>query len=443
MTEESRKPAGEGETRFRSLFRDSVVGMAVVAPTGEFLQANPAFCEFLGYSEQELLGQTVQSVTYPEDWEASSKAIQQALTSGPRIHRFDKRYLHKRGQVLWGEVSMIVVCDAEGKPSYLISQVLDITDRKRAEEALQRERVFTNAVLDSIPGLPYLFDAEGRLVRWNKKQAKMTGYSEEELAHIHITDWFRGEEAGYIAARMAKAFAEGYADAEATLVTKDGTRIPFYFTGVRLILDGKMYLAGMGIDISRRKAAEEAIRKSETLYRTLFQSANDAIFILKHDVFSDCNPMATCLFGYPREALIGHSPVEFSPARQADGRDSAEVAGEKIRAALDGKPQFFGWTAPTGGRLAADRRDFAEPNGSLLRTDAPGDRARRHGAEEGRGVLARALPGRRAKPRQRDHHRSRRQHRICKPAIQPTDGLYAGGSKGEESAHSQVGAHFG
>ncbi|MGA2620467.1 MAG: PAS domain S-box protein [Thermoguttaceae bacterium] len=213
-----------------------------------------------------------------------------------------------------------------------------------AEEALRQEQVFTKAVLDSVPGIPYLFDAEGRLAGWNKKQEEMTGYPAEELAHMHITDWFRGEEVGFIAARMARVLAEGYADAEATLVTKDGTGIPFYFTGVRLVLDGKPYIAGMGIDISARKAAEEAIRQSEMLYRTLFESANDAIFILKQDVFSDCNPMATRIFGYPREELIGHPPARFSPARQPDGRDSGEVALEKIHAALEGEPQVFAWT---------------------------------------------------------------------------------------------------
>ena len=60
-------------------------------------------------------------------------------------------------------------------------------------------------MLDSVPGIPYLFDAEGRLVRWNKKQEEMTGYSADELAHMHVTDWFRGEDVGYIAARMAES----------------------------------------------------------------------------------------------------------------------------------------------------------------------------------------------------------------------------------------------
>ena len=74
----------ESETRFRSLFRDSVIGKAVVAPNGEIVQANPAYCEFLGYSEQELIGKTVQSITHPEDREGTAEVIRQALNSGPR-----------------------------------------------------------------------------------------------------------------------------------------------------------------------------------------------------------------------------------------------------------------------------------------------------------------------------------------------------------------------
>jgi PAS domain S-box-containing protein len=130
----------EGDSRFRSLFQDSAVGTVVVTPSGTFAQANKAFCDFLGYSEPELLGQTVQSISHPEDRRASSRAMHQALTSGPRIQRFDKRYLHKNGQVLWGEVASTLICDADGKPNYFVAQVLDISERKRAEDALQTSR---------------------------------------------------------------------------------------------------------------------------------------------------------------------------------------------------------------------------------------------------------------------------------------------------------------
>ena len=110
----------------------------MVTPNGQFIQVNRAFCDFLGYSEPELVGQTVLSITHPEDREASSTAIRQASESGPRIQRLEKRYLHKSGQVLWGEVSSTLICDAEGKPSYFIAQVLDISERKQAEEALKK-----------------------------------------------------------------------------------------------------------------------------------------------------------------------------------------------------------------------------------------------------------------------------------------------------------------
>ncbi len=133
--EEALRESGE---RFRILFDESAVGTVVATPDGRYVHANQAFHDFLGYTESELLGKTIQSITHSEDWEATSVAIHQALTSGPRILRFEKRYLHKDGQVRWGEVSATLICDTEGKPSYFITQVLDITRRKRAEEALQK-----------------------------------------------------------------------------------------------------------------------------------------------------------------------------------------------------------------------------------------------------------------------------------------------------------------
>ena len=118
----------KSEERFRSVFENSAVCTVVATPDGRFVQVNRAFCDFLGYSEPELVGKTIQSITHQEDWEATSAAIQQALASGPRILRFEKRYLHKDSRVLWGEASSTLICDTEGNPSYFITQVLDITE---------------------------------------------------------------------------------------------------------------------------------------------------------------------------------------------------------------------------------------------------------------------------------------------------------------------------
>jgi PAS domain S-box-containing protein len=124
----------DSEARFRGIFTAAAAGIVLVSPDGRFLHANPAFCEFLGYSEPELLGKTVQDITHPDDWGGSAMVIQEILEGEKSlIQRYEKRYLRKDGQTVWGEVSISLVRDAMGKASYTVAHVLDITERKKTE----------------------------------------------------------------------------------------------------------------------------------------------------------------------------------------------------------------------------------------------------------------------------------------------------------------------
>jgi PAS domain S-box-containing protein len=126
----------ESEEKFRNVFRDAGVGMVIVSPEGRFLAANGTFCDCLGYTEEELLVKTVESVTFPDDWPAFSQKLVEAITKGIGLWRFQKRCIHKSGRIVYTESSASLIRNRNGEPQYFVGEVLDITKPKEAEEAL-------------------------------------------------------------------------------------------------------------------------------------------------------------------------------------------------------------------------------------------------------------------------------------------------------------------
>ncbi len=133
--EEARR---ESEQRFRNAFEHAPIGMVITATDGRFLQVNRGVCEMLGYAEAELLRLTFQNIFHPEDQQLSAGFMHKLLAGEIQSAQFDKRYLHKHGQVVWAHVSVSVLRDLQGRPLYFVTQIQDFTERKRLEEQLQQ-----------------------------------------------------------------------------------------------------------------------------------------------------------------------------------------------------------------------------------------------------------------------------------------------------------------
>jgi PAS domain S-box-containing protein len=128
----------DADVLFRSAFEFAAIGMALVSPNGRFLRVNRSLCEITGYREAELLRLTFQDITHPEDLNLDLDYCGKLLGGEIETYQMEKRYFHKSGSIVWVLLSVSLVRNEEGKPLFFISQIKNITDRKRTEEQLRK-----------------------------------------------------------------------------------------------------------------------------------------------------------------------------------------------------------------------------------------------------------------------------------------------------------------
>jgi PAS domain S-box-containing protein len=131
----SRKSAElmRSEETFRLAMENAPIGMALVAPEGRWLSVNAALCKLLGYTAEDLLKTDFQAITHPEDLDADLALVGRVLAGETASYAMEKRYIHKDGHIIWGLLHVALVRDADGAPSYFISQIQDVTERREME----------------------------------------------------------------------------------------------------------------------------------------------------------------------------------------------------------------------------------------------------------------------------------------------------------------------
>jgi PAS domain S-box-containing protein len=208
--------------------------------------------------------------------------------------------------------------DLSGKVLRLYGTAQNITERKRAEEELVKEKRLSDSIINSLTGIFYLLDIRGNFLRWNKNMETVLGYSAVEISRLNAIDVFKYEEREFVLRKIEEVFSQGMAEAEASVITKSGNQVPYYFKASAVDYDGNTCLIGMAIDVTELKKAEAVIKESEAKYRAFFENSTDAILILdaKGQVL-EANPSAAVIFGIDESVICTMNAFDlFDPANE-------------------------------------------------------------------------------------------------------------------------------
>jgi len=287
---------------------------------------------------------TWSAAVFPEDLPIVEAILRKAIDKkGQGSAEF--RIILKDGTVRNVSVVGRAVLDEQARVRRVLGIAQDITERKRTELAVQQEKNFNLAIIESLPGLFYLVGEHGQMLRGNTALSVVSGYSAEEISTMSILDFFKEPDKSHIADRMQHAFSKGDTVAEVSLVAKNQTETPYLFSAKRFVFEGKSCLVVFGVDISERKRIEKRLQDSESKYRALFDDSADATLLRYDKGFIDCNSAALKMFGYTTVAdIMALHPADFSPPNQPDGTSSQAGSEQKIATAfLQGQNHFEWW----------------------------------------------------------------------------------------------------
>jgi PAS domain S-box-containing protein len=247
------------EERFRKAFDRAPIGMTLTGLDGRWLDVNHAFCRMLGYSEQELVGMNFRTIMNLEDLPANLKGFGELLDGERESFNMEKRFFHKNGQTVWVSVSATVVRNTEGTPLYFVAQLEDLTERKRAEEALHRFQFS----MEHAPEAVFFMTRDAGFSYVNEQACRSLGYSRDELMSLKLWDI----DPVFPRERWEEIMRErvGTVHTETQHRRKDGAIFPVEVSARHLWLGDDEFHVAFVRDLTKRKQIEEELRHAHKL----------------------------------------------------------------------------------------------------------------------------------------------------------------------------------
>ena len=220
----------------------------------------------------------------------------------------------------------------------------EIQKKIQIENELNKEKVFMEAIFNSVPGLVYLYDNENKFVRWNKKHSEITGYSDDEIISMNFLDLYKYDEKNKktILKTIEIAAKTGFGEAEVELPIKNGNKIPIFFTISPVRIQNELYFTGIGLDMTQKNQLTERLQK----YKVLSENANDAmLFVDKEGQILEVNNAAIRIYGYTFEEFtkmsvfdLRHIEKDQKVIGQMEKADESGIIFETIHYLKDGTP---------------------------------------------------------------------------------------------------------
>src|SRR6201981_155928 len=386
---------------FRDVFNASPIGIAVENLEGQPLFVNPAFCSMLGFSEEELRNKHCVDFSPPEDAQRDWALFQQLKAGSIDHYQLEKRYFRGDGSLVWGSLSISLL---NSRPSPLvIAMVEDITDKKRAEEALLRYAAIVESSEDAIAS----GTLDGIIVSWNTGAQHMYGYTEAEAVGKPITMILPPERRDEEKKILETVRAGGHiSQFETVRVAKTGKRINVSLT-ISPIKDssGRMVgVSGIARDITERKRADEALAEMnrtlvaqaaslqarEELLRVFVKNVPAAVAMLDRDMrYIQVSDRWCADYSLDNSKIVGRSHYEIFPDLPERWKEIHRrgLAGETLRAEED-RWDRDGGTNWSRWEILPWKNRHGQPGGILIFSE---DIPRRKQMEEALSDMSRKL----------------------------------------------------
>ena len=266
----------QSEKRYHTLSEMAPVGIFHTDAAGYTTYVNQSWCHISGLSFEQALGRGWLDGVHQEDRKAILKGWEKA-TDNNENSVSEYRFIHTDGTVAWVMGQAITELNLDNEIVGYVGTITDITERKKAEQAIVKENLLSETIINNLPGIFYLYDESGKFVKWNKNFEHVTGYSSAEISQMNPLDLFDEDEKDKIRKRISSVFEKESPGIEVVFFTKTKKKVPYYINSLSIEYEGRRCLLGMGLDLTDRKKIEEALKKANDRFEMISGATNDAI----------------------------------------------------------------------------------------------------------------------------------------------------------------------